>query len=61
MAQAQTGKNVYDDVWINIQLDEDDLTQAIFTIRMLKDTWVGLSLGATGMAAGTDMIQIDGD
>ena len=27
---------------------------------MLKNTWVGISLGAAGMNPGTDMIQIDG-
>ena len=27
---------------------------------MLKNTWVGLTLGTSGMAVGTDMIQIDG-
>ena len=27
---------------------------------MEADTWVGLGLGSTGMAANTDMIQIDG-
>ena len=28
---------------------------------MVPDTWVGLSLGSTGMSSGTDMIQIDGE
>ena len=27
---------------------------------MDADTWVGLSLGSTGMAPNTDMIQVDG-
>ena len=27
---------------------------------MEADTWLGLALGSTGMASGTDMIQIDG-
>ena len=27
---------------------------------MEADTWVGIGLGSTGMATGTDMIQVDG-
>ena len=57
-AQAQTGTNVYGDVWINLTLDSADTNTdyCIFTVRMLKDTWVGITLGTAGMAVGTDMI-----
>ena len=58
LAKAQKGKNVYGDVWINLTLDtaSKNTDYCIFTVRMPKNTWVGISLGTPGMAVGTDMI-----
>ena len=66
---ASTGTKVYGnnwiDVldginWIDVLLDENDSDTVIFRLVMEKDSWMGLSLGSTGMAPNTDMIQVDG-
>ena len=41
-------------------LDENDQSKVKIDIVMSGSSWVGLGFGATGMAAGTDMLQIDG-
>ena len=61
LAEAQEGTNVYDKNWVSLKLDPADPTKCVFKVRMLKNTWLGLGLGAKGMAADTDMIQIDGE
>ena len=42
-----------------MQLDGESSVKV--TIQMKKETWVGLALGDSGMAEGTDMWQIDGE
>ena len=45
---------------VDINIDPEDDSNAIFILQLEKDSWVGLALGAAGMAPGTDIIQIDG-
>ena len=58
--RADNGTNVYGNVWIKAELDDSDSTQVKLTLRMESGTWLGLVLGSSGMASGSDMIQIDG-
>ena len=46
--------------WMEVDIDPEDYTSAIFKLQIENDSWVGLALGAAGMAPGTDLIQIDG-
>ena len=56
-----TTHQVFGDYSVDLSLDRKDSSYAIITVTMMKGTWVGLALGSTGMASGTDMIAIDGD
>ena len=60
IASAQTGENIHGDVYVDIGLKYGDATKVQIKVWLPKTSWVGLALGATGMATGTDMIQIDG-
>lgn len=59
-AVAGSGKNVYGDYWVDVQLNPKDENYAMFKIQLSKQSWFGLSLGAKNMRKGTDMIAIDG-
>ena len=39
-----------------MRLDESDSTQVIFEVYMKDNSWLGLVLGGSGMAPGSDMI-----
>ena len=45
---------------MELGLDPNDFSQFQMKVRMRENTWIGFSIGATGMTSGTDMIQIDG-
>ena len=53
-----TGIEVKSGFNVQVRLDEDDPSQAIFEVYMKDGTWMGLVLGDVGMAPGSDMIQI---
>ena len=57
---AQTGKEVFQNFWIDAYVDPNDFDYAIFMLRMPKDTWFGLGLGTRDMSVGSDMIMVDG-
>ena len=57
---AKSGENLTGDIWVDVQLKSTDITKAYIRVWLPKASWVGLSLGSSGMDAGTDMIQIDG-
>ena len=51
---------LYGDYQVELGLDPNDYSQFQMKVRMRENTWIGFSIGATGMTSGTDMIQIDG-
>jgi len=46
---------------VQVRLDEEDDSKAIFEIYMKDQTWMGLVLGDAGMTPGADMVQIKAD
>ncbi len=46
---------------LQVRLDEEDESKAIFEIYLKDQTWMGLVLGDSGMAPGADMVQIKAD
>merc|ERR1719469_1246705 len=59
VAQA-TKHNVFTGYDVDLAIDAKDSLYATITVTMKKGSWLGLVLGAKGMATNTDMIQIDG-
>ena len=61
LAEATTEKTLRGNFYVKVALDASNSANVIFTITLDKGSWLGLTLGSGGMAANSDMIQLNAD
>ena len=61
LAEASTEKTIRGNFYVKVALDPSNSDNVIFTIKMDKGSWMGLTLGSGGMTPNSDMIHLNGD